>query len=135
MANSSSTLDVAFLGNFARYQSPSLYLPKNHPRVLFLLDANYLFVIDVNGFVWRFSKRNNYVSFKDKPTKVPGLTNIVFINGYDGTYAAIDNSGKVFVWGDLSSISELYEDSDEPRCIEALTNMEGIAVGNDLLFA
>ncbi|KAL0210042.1 hypothetical protein P9112_010126 [Eukaryota sp. TZLM1-RC] len=100
----------------------------------FLLDGNYLFVIDVNGDVWEFSK-DNYVSFYDKPTKVPRLSNIVFINGYDGIRAAIDNSGKVFVWGKLCRISEFYEDTGKPRCIEALTKIEGISVGEELLFA
>ncbi|KAL0210072.1 hypothetical protein P9112_010156 [Eukaryota sp. TZLM1-RC] len=101
----------------------------------FLLVGNYLFVIDVNGDVWMFSKNNLFGPFCDKPTKVPGLTNIVFINGCNGIYAAIDNSGKVSVWGQLSRISDLHEDSDEPKCIEAFTNIEGISVGQNFLFA
>ncbi|KAL0214182.1 hypothetical protein P9112_006366 [Eukaryota sp. TZLM1-RC] len=90
-----------------------------------LLDDKLLFVIDANGDTF----------FNNKPTKVEGLSNIVFISGYDGIYAAIDNSGKVFVWGKLSRISEFYEDSDEPRCIDAFTNVESISVGHNFLFA
>ncbi|KAL0210071.1 hypothetical protein P9112_010155 [Eukaryota sp. TZLM1-RC] len=101
----------------------------------FFLYDNYLFVIDVNGDVWKFFKDSDDVTFDDPPTKVPGLTNILFINGCKGVYAAIDNCGKVFVWGQLSRISDLYNDSDEPICFETLTYVERVSVGYNFLFA
>ncbi|KAL0208059.1 hypothetical protein P9112_010646 [Eukaryota sp. TZLM1-RC] len=108
-------------------------------RGCLLFNGDFLFVIDFNGDVWRFDKGDD-VPFNHKPTKVLGLNNIVSISGYfcqylDRVYSAIDNNGKVFVWGQLSAISELYEDRDEPIGIEALTNIEGISLGEDFLFA
>ncbi|KAL0226566.1 hypothetical protein P9112_013890 [Eukaryota sp. TZLM1-RC] len=100
-----------------------------------LLDNPFLFVIDFNGEVLKFNKGDDDVPFNNKPTKVPGLNNIVSISGYDGIYAAIDNNGKVFLWGWLSRLSDVYEDSEEPRCIEAFNNIEGISVGYNFLFA
>ncbi|KAL0215225.1 hypothetical protein P9112_007409 [Eukaryota sp. TZLM1-RC] len=100
----------------------------------FFFSGDFLFVINTNGEVWKFAKQGD-VPFNNKPTKVPGLSNIVSISGYTGVCAARDSSGKVFVWGKLSRISVVYKDSDEPRCIEAFTNIEGISVGYDFLFA
>ncbi|KAL0205040.1 hypothetical protein P9112_000347 [Eukaryota sp. TZLM1-RC] len=99
------------------------------------LSSDFLFIIDANGEVWEFNKGNDDVPFNKKPTKVPGLNNIVSVSGYGGIYAAIDNDGKVFVWGELSKISNVYENHDEPICIEAFDNIEGISVGHDFLFA
>ncbi|KAL0209975.1 hypothetical protein P9112_010059 [Eukaryota sp. TZLM1-RC] len=137
-------LNGDFFHFIARYRKPNELLqievtkqisPKEPSQGSFLFVCIHLFVIDVNGDVWRFSKLYNDGTFNNKPTKVPGLSNIVFINGCNGIYAAINNSGKVFVWGQLSRISEFYEDSDEPRCIEAFTNVEGISIGETFLFA
>ncbi|KAL0214180.1 hypothetical protein P9112_006364 [Eukaryota sp. TZLM1-RC] len=107
-------------------------IPKQPFQGSFYFDDNCLLVVDVNGDVWWFNVDD---PFNNKPTKVEGLSNIVFISGYDGIYAAIDNSGKVFVWGKLSRISDFYKDIHEPRCIEAFTNIEGISVGRNFLFA
>ncbi|KAL0226035.1 hypothetical protein P9112_013359 [Eukaryota sp. TZLM1-RC] len=96
--------------------------------------ANYLFIIDTNGVVWKFDKGNDEESFNNNPTKVLGLSNIVSISGCGGIFASLDNNGKVFVWGELSIISDIYEDVDQPRCIEALTNIEGISVGHECMF-
>ncbi|KAL0206016.1 hypothetical protein P9112_001323 [Eukaryota sp. TZLM1-RC] len=88
----------------------------------FLFDYTSLFVIDFNGDVWRFDKEDDD-SFDNKPTKVLGLSNIVSIIGYNDIYAATDIDGKVFVLG------------EQPRCIEAFTNIEGVSLGGDFLFA
>ncbi|KAL0227043.1 hypothetical protein P9112_014367 [Eukaryota sp. TZLM1-RC] len=112
---------------------PMHFTPKQPFQGSFYFDDNCLLVIDVNDEVWRFNVDDD--PFNNKPTKVEGLSNIVFISGYDGIYAALDNNGKVFVWGLLSRISDFWEDSDEPRCIEAFTNIEGISVGRNFLFA
>ncbi|KAL0214743.1 hypothetical protein P9112_006927 [Eukaryota sp. TZLM1-RC] len=95
----------------------------------------FLVVIDIKGEVWMFDRGDD--PFTTKPTKVPGLSYIVSISGYGGVCAAIDNNGKVFVWGDLSTVSEFYKkDSDyKPRCIEAFTNIEGISISHGFLFA
>ncbi|KAL0219282.1 hypothetical protein P9112_004935 [Eukaryota sp. TZLM1-RC] len=98
----------------------------------FLFDSFELFVFCNIGYVWKFDLG---YSFNNKPTKVSGLSNIVYINGRDCIYAALNDIGKVFVWGELSRISNAYEDIKEPICIEALTNIEGISVGDDFLFA
>ncbi|KAL0214080.1 hypothetical protein P9112_006264 [Eukaryota sp. TZLM1-RC] len=109
-------------------------------------NTDYLLITDNKGDVWQFQRGNNQNDpFNNKPIRVSGLTNIVSITGnnccvagnvvIDVFYAALDNSGKVFVWGELSRISEFYEYSDEPRCIEAFTNIEGISVGINFLFA
>ncbi|KAL0210047.1 hypothetical protein P9112_010131 [Eukaryota sp. TZLM1-RC] len=137
-------LNSTFYYFFARYRKPNDLLQIGVTKQIsskapfqgsFLLVGNYFFVIDVNGDVWKFSKRYNDVSFCDKPTKVPGLANVLFINGCKDVYAAIDNNGKVFVWGQLSRISQFYKDSDEPKCIEAFIKIEGISVGYNFLFA
>ncbi|KAL0226174.1 hypothetical protein P9112_013498 [Eukaryota sp. TZLM1-RC] len=95
----------------------------------------YLLVINTNGDVWQFNNVSNKDSFNTKPIKVKGLTNIVSINCYRGIYATINVDGNVFVWGSLSRISDFYEDCDEPICLEAFTNIEGISVGENFLFA
>ncbi|KAL0226217.1 hypothetical protein P9112_013541 [Eukaryota sp. TZLM1-RC] len=94
-----------------------------------------ILVVDINGDVWQFINVSNKDSFNNKPIKVKGLTNIVSIMVFHGIYSAINKSGRVFVWGSLSRISELYEDCDEPICLEAFTNIEGISVGENFLFA
>ncbi|KAL0205036.1 hypothetical protein P9112_000343 [Eukaryota sp. TZLM1-RC] len=96
---------------------------------------DFLFITDVNGEVLKFNKGDGDVLLNNKPTKVFWLINIVFISGYGGIYAAIANDGKVFVWGKLSEISNVYENHDEPISIEAFDNIEGISVGHDFLFA
>ncbi|KAL0226501.1 hypothetical protein P9112_013825 [Eukaryota sp. TZLM1-RC] len=111
------------------------FIPREPLESSFLFIDDFLFIVDTNGDVWKFDKGRDDVPFNNKPTKVPGLTNIVSISGYDGIYAAIDNNGKVYLWGWLSRMSDVYEDSEEPRCIEAFTNIEGISVGHDFLFA
>ncbi|KAL0207882.1 hypothetical protein P9112_010469 [Eukaryota sp. TZLM1-RC] len=112
-------------------------IPKAPHQDSFLFCHRCLFVIDTNGVVWKFNKGSDG-SFNNKPTKVPGLTNIVSISGNGGftdIFAAIDNNGKVFVWGKLSRLSDAYQDAQEPICIEAFTNIEGISVGHDFFFA
>ncbi|KAL0208338.1 hypothetical protein P9112_010925 [Eukaryota sp. TZLM1-RC] len=109
-------------------------LPTKPSWSCFLFDDISLFVIDSNGDVWRFDKSDDDF-FNNKPTKVLGLSNIVSINGYDDIYAAIDIDGKVFVWGRLSRISDLYEDIVVPLCIEAFTSVKGVSLGRDFLFA
>ncbi|KAL0207928.1 hypothetical protein P9112_010515 [Eukaryota sp. TZLM1-RC] len=101
-----------------------------------LFDKNQLFVIDSEGDVWKFEIGidQNEV-FNTNPTKVFGLSNIATICGYRGVYSAIDNNGKVFVWGQLNAISESYEFLYHPICVETFTNIEGISLGNDFLFA
>ncbi|KAL0226006.1 hypothetical protein P9112_013330 [Eukaryota sp. TZLM1-RC] len=98
----------------------------------------YLFIIDTNGVVWKFNKGDDKDPFKNKPTKVPGLSNVVSINGCRGIFTAIDSDGKVFVWGSLRRMSEDFEDfedCDKPIRVQALTNIEGFSVGDDFLFA
>ncbi|KAL0207867.1 hypothetical protein P9112_010454 [Eukaryota sp. TZLM1-RC] len=99
-----------------------------------LLDGDYLFLIDVNGDVWKLKEVQRSL-FDIKPTKLQGLSKIDSIIGFKGTLAAIDNNGKVFVWGELNKISDVYEDAQEPICVEAFTNIEGISVGHNIIFA
>ncbi|KAL0206444.1 hypothetical protein P9112_001751 [Eukaryota sp. TZLM1-RC] len=114
------------------FRNSSIILSKS----FIFLDKHRLFVINAKGEVLEFDKGDDDVPFNNKPTKVPGLNNMVSISGYDGIYAAIDNNGKVFVWGDLSRISDVYDDTNkEPICVEALNNLQGISVGHDFLFA
>ncbi|KAL0213858.1 hypothetical protein P9112_006042 [Eukaryota sp. TZLM1-RC] len=94
----------------------------------------FLFVIDFNGDIWKFNQGDD-VLFNKNPSKVSGLSNIVSISGCYGIHVALDKNGKVFVWGEVSRISDVYEDSEQPICIEAFTNIEGISVGRDFLFA
>ncbi|KAL0226176.1 hypothetical protein P9112_013500 [Eukaryota sp. TZLM1-RC] len=94
-----------------------------------------ILVVDINGDVWQFINVSNKDSFNNKPIKVKGLTNIVSIHFYSGVIATINVDGKVFVWGSLSRISDFYKDCDEPICLEAFTNIEGISVGENFLFA
>ncbi|KAL0213847.1 hypothetical protein P9112_006031 [Eukaryota sp. TZLM1-RC] len=108
--------------------------PKEPFKGSFLIDDDCFLVIDFNGDIWKFSKGDD-VLFNNKPTKIPGLSNIVSISGCYGIHATLDKNGKVFVWGELSSISDVYEDSEQPICIDAFTNIEGISVGRDFLFA
>ncbi|KAL0209209.1 hypothetical protein P9112_011796 [Eukaryota sp. TZLM1-RC] len=124
--NSDSTKYVSFV----EIPVDNYILPTKPSLSYFLLGSNSLLVIDSNGGVWRFE------SFNNKPTKVSGLSNIVSIIGSkDDFCAATDTDGKVFVWGRLSRFSDLYEDSEQPRCIEAFTNIEGVSLGHDFLFA
>ncbi|KAL0206005.1 hypothetical protein P9112_001312 [Eukaryota sp. TZLM1-RC] len=132
----------------------SKYITPRKPfRYSFFLSGDWLFIIDVNGDVWKFNNVRAFdhvdeIPFSNKPIKGPGLSNIVYISGStcwccsdlalrynDGIYAAINNNGKVFVWGKLSRLSCLYNDSEQPRCIEAFTNIEGVSLGHDFLFA
>ncbi|KAL0224044.1 hypothetical protein P9112_003434 [Eukaryota sp. TZLM1-RC] len=106
--------------------------PKELSDSCLFLDDFLLFIIDINGCLWRCKFAD---SSDVKPTKVQGLTNIVFISGYYGVYGAVRDDGKVFAWGELNRISELYENSGEPICIEALTNVEGVSVGSHFIFA
>ncbi|KAL0204872.1 hypothetical protein P9112_000179 [Eukaryota sp. TZLM1-RC] len=111
------------------------YLSSNCTNPLRQCDlvADQMFVINASGEVCGFKCDD---PFNNKPTKVSGLSNIVSISGSEGVYAVIDNNGKVFVWGDLSRISILQQlFKDEPICIDGLTNIEGISVGHDFLFA
>ncbi|KAL0226598.1 hypothetical protein P9112_013922 [Eukaryota sp. TZLM1-RC] len=121
--------------SFAQIPVGKYVLPTKPSMNSFLFVENFLFIIDFNGEVLKFNKGDDDVPFNNKPTKVPGLNNIVSISGYDGIYAAIDNNGKVYLWGWLSRLSDVYEDSEEPRCIEAFNNIEGISVGYNFLFA
>ncbi|KAL0216141.1 hypothetical protein P9112_008325 [Eukaryota sp. TZLM1-RC] len=106
------------------------------PRILsknsVILNNDFLLLIDSNGDVWEVDFEDSFIK---KPTKVKGLTNIVSVTGCERFFLAINDNGKVFVWGELSGISNVYQDSDEPRCIRAFTNIEGISVGEDFLFA
>ncbi|KAL0208477.1 hypothetical protein P9112_011064 [Eukaryota sp. TZLM1-RC] len=102
------------------------------------LFCNYILLVDGSGAVWQFNQSDtvdNIPIFNEKPTKIPGLSNIVSICGSWDVCAAIDNNGKVFVWGRTSNISYYYEDTEEPRCIEAFTNIEGVSVDENFLFA
>ncbi|KAL0214085.1 hypothetical protein P9112_006269 [Eukaryota sp. TZLM1-RC] len=108
--------------------------PNESLQCFFSLVGSRFYVVDITGDVWEFVKGRYDDSFNNQPTKVPGLTNIGYIIGYD-ICAAIDNNGKVFVWGDLSRISDLYQNTSHPLMIEAFTNIEGISVGRDFLFA
>ncbi|KAL0207985.1 hypothetical protein P9112_010572 [Eukaryota sp. TZLM1-RC] len=101
----------------------------------FLFDSNCLFVIDFDGNVWKFIKNSDNFCFNEKPTQIGGLTNIVSISGCEGIYSAVDINGKGFVWGKLSRLSDFYEDSEEPQCIKTFTNIEGISLGYNFLFA
>ncbi|KAL0207996.1 hypothetical protein P9112_010583 [Eukaryota sp. TZLM1-RC] len=99
-------------------------------------DKNQLFVIDFKGFVWKCEieiDQNELIN--TNPTKVFGLSRIATICGYRGVYSAIDNNGKVFVWGQLNAISESYEFLYHPICIETFTNIEAISLGNNFIFA
>ncbi|KAL0208480.1 hypothetical protein P9112_011067 [Eukaryota sp. TZLM1-RC] len=108
--------------------------PKQSIFSSFHYNVECLLVVDSNGDVWEFDQINvDYLS--DKPTKIPGLNNIVSISGSNGVFAAIDFYGKVFVWGRLSRLGYCYENSEEPRQVEAFTDIEGISVGHDFLFA
>ncbi|KAL0213863.1 hypothetical protein P9112_006047 [Eukaryota sp. TZLM1-RC] len=109
--------------------------PKTPFHGSFFFDGECLFIVDINGEVWQSNKGDDDVPFNTKPTKVPGLSNIVFISGYNDVCAAIDKNGKVFVWGCVSRVSYFYEDTIVPRCVEAFTNIEGVSVGDDFLFA
>ncbi|KAL0214239.1 hypothetical protein P9112_006423 [Eukaryota sp. TZLM1-RC] len=109
--------------------------PNDSLQCCFSLIRNRLYVVDITGDVWEFDKYNCDDPFNKKPTKVPGLSNIVFISGYNDICAAIENNCKVFVWGDLSRISDFCKNTTEPLTIEAFTNVEGISVGRNFLFA
>ncbi|KAL0207865.1 hypothetical protein P9112_010452 [Eukaryota sp. TZLM1-RC] len=111
-----------------------------------LLRNGFAFIIDVNGNVVKFCVVEGVKlseKFKDctfngcDSIQIPGLFNIVSISGFNGVFAAIDNGGKVFVWGKLSRLSDAYEANYyyEPFCVEAFTNIEGVSVGHDFLFA
>ncbi|KAL0205983.1 hypothetical protein P9112_001290 [Eukaryota sp. TZLM1-RC] len=126
--------DSTQYGSFVKIPVDKYILPTKPSWSSFLFDYTSLFVIDFNGDVWRFDKEDDD-SFDNKPTKVLGLSNIVSIIGYNDIYAATDIDGKVFVWGRLSRFSRLYEYSEQPRCIEAFTNIEGVSLGGDFLFA
>ncbi|KAL0207903.1 hypothetical protein P9112_010490 [Eukaryota sp. TZLM1-RC] len=102
-----------------------------------LLVKDKLFVIDNNGDVWLFNDDDGG-SFNNKPTKVLGLTNVSFFSGFNllfETYAAVDHSQKVFLWGIFFGITNAYEDIQEPLYFETFSNIEGISVGHDFLFA
>ncbi|KAL0216450.1 hypothetical protein P9112_008634 [Eukaryota sp. TZLM1-RC] len=86
-----------------------------------------LFVIDIDGNFWIVG--NNEV------TKNPDLSNIFSISIFDGFCSAINTNRKVLVWSALNRISDVYANTLEPRCIEAFTNIEGISVGNNYVFA
>ncbi|KAL0206936.1 hypothetical protein P9112_012647 [Eukaryota sp. TZLM1-RC] len=89
--------------------------PRNSLNSPFLLDFEFLYVIDANDEIWRFDKGHDDVPFNNKPTKCLGLSSIVSVSGFDGIYVAIGKKGKVFVWGDLSRMSDVYEDSEETK--------------------
>ncbi|KAL0205349.1 hypothetical protein P9112_000656 [Eukaryota sp. TZLM1-RC] len=115
----------------------SLQLPSVHSPITsrcVSLDVD-LFFIDINGNVMKYAVESAETPFPGEPIKVYGLINIVFISGRNGIYAAVDNNGKVFLWGDLSRISNFYRNSNEPICVETLTNIEGISVSRNFLFA
>ncbi|KAL0204702.1 hypothetical protein P9112_000009 [Eukaryota sp. TZLM1-RC] len=108
-------------------------LPQELFHKSFLFDGDLLFVIDFNGDVWKFNKGDDDVPFNNKPTKVPGLNNIVSISGHDGIYAAIDFDGKVFLWGWLSRLSDDLKDHIEPLYHNTFNNIQGISVCFDHL--
>ncbi|KAL0207148.1 hypothetical protein P9112_012859 [Eukaryota sp. TZLM1-RC] len=93
-----------------------------------------IFVVADNGNVWRFNLGD--FPFMIKPIKVSGLSNVVSIFGQGGFSAVSNAYGKVIIWGKLKRLSDLFEDRDyKPICFEAFTNVEGISVGDDFLFA
>ncbi|KAL0208611.1 hypothetical protein P9112_011198 [Eukaryota sp. TZLM1-RC] len=87
----------------------------------FSFDRNNLVLKDSNGDVWVVESED---SFNNKPIKIKGLTNIVHVAGSERFCVAFNSFGNVFVYRNY-----------EPLCIEPLTNMEGISVGRDFLFA
>ncbi|KAL0204875.1 hypothetical protein P9112_000182 [Eukaryota sp. TZLM1-RC] len=100
----------------------------------FTLAADFLFVIDIHGDVWRFDKGFDEI-FNEKPIKVAGLQNISSVVGLGSNYAAIDIKGKVFLWSLFRTVGDFYKTSDVPICIDGLTNIEGISLGYNFLFA
>ncbi|KAL0219577.1 hypothetical protein P9112_005230 [Eukaryota sp. TZLM1-RC] len=113
----------------------SQYLSLNELSLTcFIFNHNCLFIIDVNGDVWKFDKGNGDVFFNNKPTKIPVLNNIVSISGSRFIRVVVDNNGKVFVWGRLGMLRN-FCNSEQPIPIDAFTNIEGISVGHDFLFA
>ncbi|KAL0214868.1 hypothetical protein P9112_007052 [Eukaryota sp. TZLM1-RC] len=126
-----------FDGRFVRFLTTKLpvtkYLsPKKPFQGSFLFDQEKLFVIDIYGDVRRFRQEcSEFKASFNKLNTVRGLTNIVYISGFCGAYAAIDNIGNFFVWGELGRISDIYEVGRiyEPVCIKAPTKIEGISIG------
>ncbi|KAL0215765.1 hypothetical protein P9112_007949 [Eukaryota sp. TZLM1-RC] len=111
------------------------FTPTTTPKDSVFLVRNCFGIIDINGLVWIYKRDDKVDSFTNQPYHVQGLTNVVSISGYQGVFAAVDNSGKVFVWGNLSEFTDVHQNRNDPLCLEPLTNMEGISVGNDYLYA
>ncbi|KAL0214218.1 hypothetical protein P9112_006402 [Eukaryota sp. TZLM1-RC] len=63
----------------------SKYITPRKPfRNSFFFSGDCLFIIDVNGDVWKFDKGSAFddeIPFSNKPIKGPGLSNIVHISG------------------------------------------------------
>ncbi|KAL0213837.1 hypothetical protein P9112_006021 [Eukaryota sp. TZLM1-RC] len=117
---------------------PKCISPKKPSIGCFLLDSNNSFYfIDTDGFVWMFDEdcASSTNFFDEQPTKISGLSDIISISAFDDIYAAVDNNGKVYVWGGLSEIPPHYQDHHQPICIDAFTNIEGDSVGYNFLFA
>ncbi|KAL0215117.1 hypothetical protein P9112_007301 [Eukaryota sp. TZLM1-RC] len=98
-----------------------------------VLTCMFLLIVDINGDIWKFDRGGKF--FNNKPTKVPGLSNIVSISGHRLTCSAIDSSGNVFVWGWLSRISQFYKKQNDPILMETFINIEGVSVGETYLLA
>ncbi|KAL0205391.1 hypothetical protein P9112_000698 [Eukaryota sp. TZLM1-RC] len=103
----------------------------------FAFNGDQLYLEDFYTDVWLFDTSGvcGDVPFDVEPIKVEGLSNIVSISGSFGIYAAIDYDGQVFVWGDLQTLCGVYKDFNEPMSVTAFTNVGGISVGHDFLFA
>ncbi|KAL0206521.1 hypothetical protein P9112_001828 [Eukaryota sp. TZLM1-RC] len=106
------------------------FLPNQPCRCSFLFDGNIVYVLDIDGNVWKYDDFLN-----TKPVKVQGLDSVAFLTGNYGIFAAIDNNGKVFVWGKLSKLSDVYEDHHEPRLVETFISVEDVSIGDTFLFA
>ncbi|KAL0211266.1 hypothetical protein P9112_009564 [Eukaryota sp. TZLM1-RC] len=100
----------------------------------FSFNKDLVVVIDMDNNVWKFNNEY-FVPFNNKPSKIEGLSSIVFISGNNSIYAAMNSNGKVFMWGYLHRVSNVYEISEVPICIEAFTDIEGISMGYNFLFA
>ncbi|KAL0211329.1 hypothetical protein P9112_009627 [Eukaryota sp. TZLM1-RC] len=111
----------------------------NHCENIFkqsiIFDGSSVISPDNHGYL-----RKSQIIFNKRPyltssIKMQGLSNIKSAFGGFNIQAAIGYDNKVFVWGNLNTISNLYGEGTFPVCVEALTDIEGISVGHEFLFA
>ncbi|KAL0214803.1 hypothetical protein P9112_006987 [Eukaryota sp. TZLM1-RC] len=118
-------------GEIVQLQITQYLIPRKLLNNSIVLTCLFLLIVDINGDIWKFGTSDNF--FNNKPTKVPGLSNIVSVSGYGSFFAAINNNGNVFVWVESKTSSD--EHQNESILIEPLVNVEGISVGREFLFA